>query len=153
MGNDGVWTAVARTDATYDPSHLVFNDFGFNQGWRVGTNPIYLTDVNGDGLADIVGYGNAGVYVALSTGAGGFTAVGPANAVTVPSVVGLTATQAGTRLTAVGLRLGTVTDVPNSNCDNKDKVSGQTPAAGTLTTTGTAVNITIDRLPQGQSCN
>ncbi|SHO56656.1 FG-GAP repeat protein [Vibrio quintilis] len=29
-----------------------------------------MTDVNGDGKADVVGFGNAGVYVSLSTGTG-----------------------------------------------------------------------------------
>jgi FG-GAP-like repeat len=31
-----------------------------------------MADVNGDGLADIVGFGGAGVTVALATGGGNF---------------------------------------------------------------------------------
>jgi hypothetical protein len=34
-----------------------------------------MADVNGDGMQDVVGFGNAGVYVALSTG-DGFAAPG-----------------------------------------------------------------------------
>ena len=33
-----------------------------------------LADVNGDGMADIVGFGQAGVYVSLATGNGHFAA-------------------------------------------------------------------------------
>ena len=36
--------------------------------------PRELADVNGDGKADIVGFGNAGVYVSLATGGGHFAA-------------------------------------------------------------------------------
>uniref|UniRef100_UPI001F2177AC FG-GAP repeat domain-containing protein n=1 Tax=Falsiroseomonas oryziterrae TaxID=2911368 RepID=UPI001F2177AC len=45
-------------------------------GWSSNTVfPRMMADVNGDGRADIVGFGNDGVLVALNTGAGGF---GPA---------------------------------------------------------------------------
>ena len=33
-----------------------------------------LADVNGDGMADIVGFGQGGVYVSLATGGGNFAA-------------------------------------------------------------------------------
>ena len=51
---------------------LVIEDFGFDQGWRVDKHPRFLADVTGDGRADIVGFGDAGVYVARSTGNGTF---------------------------------------------------------------------------------
>ena len=43
---------------------LVVNNFGFNAGgWRARPAPRFLADATGDGRADIVGFGNAGVYV------------------------------------------------------------------------------------------
>ncbi|RTL56533.1 MAG: hypothetical protein EKK46_04160, partial [Rhodocyclaceae bacterium] len=45
--------------------------FGTTQGFSSLTNnPISIIDINGDGLADAVGFGYDGVYVALSTGNG-----------------------------------------------------------------------------------
>ena len=45
--------------------------FGLNLGWTDDdTYPRFLVDVNGDGLADLVGFGSGGVRVALNTGAG-----------------------------------------------------------------------------------
>ena len=50
---------------------LWIGDFGYEAGgWRVEQHPRTVADVNGDGRADVVGFGNAGVYVALSTGTG-----------------------------------------------------------------------------------
>jgi hypothetical protein len=34
--------------------------------------PRFVTDITGDGRADIVGFGTAGVYTAVSGGDGGF---------------------------------------------------------------------------------
>ncbi|WP_343073625.1 M12 family metallopeptidase, partial [Pyxidicoccus fallax] len=49
-------------------------EFGYNAGgWLVEKHPRTAADVNRDGRADIVGFANDGVYVALSTGTG-FTA-------------------------------------------------------------------------------
>jgi RHS repeat-associated protein len=45
-------------------------EFCINQGWTVKGHQRYLTDVNGDGMADIVGYGPTGVRVSLSKGNG-----------------------------------------------------------------------------------
>jgi len=38
--------------------------FSYNACWRVDQHPRLLADVNGDGKADAVGFGYAGVYVA-----------------------------------------------------------------------------------------
>ena len=40
-------------------------EFGYNQGWRVPLHPRYLADLTGDGKADIIGFGDAGVWIAL----------------------------------------------------------------------------------------
>ena len=42
--------------------------FGYDDGWRVDKHPRIMTDVNGDGRDDIVGFGDDGVHVSLSTG-------------------------------------------------------------------------------------
>jgi hypothetical protein len=54
----------------YTPSHLgwapqlLVRNYGYNAGgWRVDRHPRFLADVTGDGRADIVGFGYAGVYV------------------------------------------------------------------------------------------
>ncbi len=47
------------------------NNFGYDSGaggWRVDKHPRTVADVNGDGMDDVVGFGGAGVYVALSQG-------------------------------------------------------------------------------------
>ena len=38
--------------------------------WRVDRHPRFLADVNKDGKTDIVGFGDDGVYIFLSTGSG-----------------------------------------------------------------------------------
>ena len=69
FGDDGVWVAVTRRQPA---SKLVLDGFGYNQGWRVDEHPRDLVDLNGDGKADIIGFGDAGVWVALSNGDGTF---------------------------------------------------------------------------------
>ncbi len=50
-------------------------NFGYDAGgWRVDMHPRFLADLTGDGRADIVGFGNAGVWVALNNGNGTFQA-------------------------------------------------------------------------------
>ena len=45
-------------------------DLFYNDGWRVNKHVRKLSDVNGDGKADIVSFGNKSTYVSLSTGNG-----------------------------------------------------------------------------------
>ncbi|MBC6409540.1 MAG: hypothetical protein GDA42_03645, partial [Ekhidna sp.] len=50
-------------------SERVVNNFGYNAGgWRVENHPRFMADTTGDGRADIVGFGNAGVYVSVNNG-------------------------------------------------------------------------------------
>jgi hypothetical protein len=52
---------------------MVVANFGYNAGgWRVDMHPRFLADLTGDGRADIVGFGDAGVWTALNNGNGTF---------------------------------------------------------------------------------
>ena len=75
FGNAGVYVALNKGDGTFHPPKLVLKDFGYMAGgWRVEKHPRFLADVNGDGKLDIVGFGDAGVYIAISNGDGTFKA-------------------------------------------------------------------------------
>ena len=72
---------VARMQAALDGPRvsiapeltLVVANFGYSAGgWRVDQHPRFLADLTGDGRADIVGFGNAGVWVTLNKGNGTF---------------------------------------------------------------------------------
>jgi hypothetical protein len=70
FGNDGAWVSLS-TGAGFTAPALWVNNYGYNAGgWRVEYHPRHLADVNNDGRADIVGFGNDGAWVSLSTGAG-----------------------------------------------------------------------------------
>lgn len=72
FGDAGVYTALS-TGEKFDDVKFVIKNLGYDQGWRVDRHPRLLGDLNNDGLQDIVGFGNDGVWVAYATGAGGFT--------------------------------------------------------------------------------
>ncbi len=75
FGETGVWTALSNGDGTFAEPRVVLADFGYEAGgWRVDRHPRFLADITGDGRADIIGFGDAGVYVALSNGDGTFAA-------------------------------------------------------------------------------
>jgi len=74
FGDAGVWTALSKPDGTFADPHLVLPDFGYVAGgWRVDKHPRLLADLTGNGWADIIGFGDAGVVVALSKGDGTFS--------------------------------------------------------------------------------
>jgi hypothetical protein len=72
FGDAGVIVARGNGNGTFQAPQLMLEDFGFNQGWRVDKHPRFLADVTGEGRADIVGFGDAGVYVARTRGNGTF---------------------------------------------------------------------------------
>ena len=70
FGNAGAWVSVSTAAAGFANSHLSGEFFGYNNAWRVEEHPRMTADVNGDGRDDVVGFGNAGVYVSLSNSNG-----------------------------------------------------------------------------------
>jgi hypothetical protein len=77
FGYAGVWISLNTGDGYFAAPYLAVNNFGYDGnagGWRVSRHPRMLGDLTGDGAADIVGFGNAGVWVSLNDGDGGFAA-------------------------------------------------------------------------------
>ncbi|RXW14875.1 hypothetical protein EST38_g10978 [Candolleomyces aberdarensis] len=75
ISNSGVYVLMNNGDGTFQEPKLAVKDFGaVAGGWQVDKHPRFVADVNGDGCGDIVGFGNAGVYVAIGNGDGTFQA-------------------------------------------------------------------------------
>ncbi len=72
FGDAGVYRSVAQPDGSFGPVQLVVANFGTQQGWRVDRHPRFLADTTGDGRADIVGFGDAGVYRSVAQPDGSF---------------------------------------------------------------------------------
>ena len=69
FGQDGVY--VARSNgSSFSPISRWTQSFDLSHGWTVSQYVRTVGDVNGDGRADLVGFGLDGVYAALSTGSG-----------------------------------------------------------------------------------
>lgn len=72
--SDGLYVVLATGTGVGSSSRWV-SSFGSSQSYSdQNVTPIFLLDVNGDGLADAVGFASDGVYVALSNGTGFGTA-------------------------------------------------------------------------------
>jgi len=73
---DGVVVALATGGGHFADAQLVSRSFGADVsagGWtETNRFPRIMADVNGDGMADIVGFGDDGVLVSLATGNGSF---------------------------------------------------------------------------------
>jgi hypothetical protein len=74
FGDAGTWVARNKGDATFHAAQFAVANFGYNQGWRVERHPRLVADLTGDGRADILGFGDAGVYVSRNNGDGTFAA-------------------------------------------------------------------------------
>jgi hypothetical protein len=74
FGEAGVYVSLGTTAGTFGTPTFALANFARGAGgWS--SNDVYprdVEDVNGDGRADIVGYGEAGVYVSFGTSSGGF---------------------------------------------------------------------------------
>jgi len=70
FGGTGVWVGLSNGTG-FEPVTLWTSDFNYlQQGWRVDLHPRMVGDVNGDGKADVIGFGGTGVWVGLSNGTG-----------------------------------------------------------------------------------
>ena len=68
VGDAGVRVGLSTGNEVSEPS-LWVKQFGLNTNagaWRIEKHPRFMTDVNGDGLADVVGFRNNGVNVGLA---------------------------------------------------------------------------------------
>src|SRR5215510_9746598 len=74
FGTDGVWTALGDGGGAFGGARNVLAGFNYNQGWRTRQHPRLTADLTGDGKADIVGFGDDGVWTAIGAGNGTFAA-------------------------------------------------------------------------------
>jgi hypothetical protein len=76
FGQNGTWVSLATGGGTFAQPILALTNFGSSVaagGWASQDQyPRALGDVNGDGRADIVGFGQNGVYTALGNSDGTF---------------------------------------------------------------------------------
>jgi hypothetical protein len=70
FGTAGVWLALATPSGFFSAPQFVLANFGYDQGWTPSRHLRTTADLNGDGRQDIVGFGEEGVWTALSTGNG-----------------------------------------------------------------------------------
>ena len=77
FGWEKVWVSLGNGDGTFQAMKGVVGNFTAGAGGWVNnaTYPRLVADMNGDGMADLVGFGEAGVYVALATGGGNYAAL------------------------------------------------------------------------------
>lgn len=72
FGDAGVYTAVGNGDGTFQPPNFVLGNYGYQQDWRPDRHLRFLAQLTPSGCADIVGFGEDGVWIALSNGDGTF---------------------------------------------------------------------------------
>ncbi|KJA19519.1 hypothetical protein HYPSUDRAFT_44291 [Hypholoma sublateritium FD-334 SS-4] len=73
FAHDGVYVSLNIGDGTFQPPKLVLNDFGYSAGdWRVDKHLRFVADLTGNGCADIIGFGDAAVWVSYNDGTGCF---------------------------------------------------------------------------------
>jgi FG-GAP-like repeat len=72
FGNEGVLVSLNLGEGNYAPSMMVLPTFGITKGWLVDKHPRFLADTTGNGLPDIIGFGNSHTYIARNKGDGTF---------------------------------------------------------------------------------
>ncbi len=73
FGDAGVYVSLNNGNGGFPQPTLTLANFAYAAGGsRVEKHVRLLADLTGDGKADIVGFGDAGVYVSLNNGDGGF---------------------------------------------------------------------------------
>ena len=62
-------------NGTFQPVRAVVNDMCYSAGeWRIEKHPRFVYDLTGNGRVDLIGFGDAGVFVALNNENGTFQA-------------------------------------------------------------------------------
>jgi hypothetical protein len=75
FGSPGVLVSLATGGGNFAAPVLKLATFNPANGWTSDNQfPRELADVNGDHMADIIGFGSGGVLVSLATGGGNFAA-------------------------------------------------------------------------------
>ena len=72
FGDAGVWTALGNGNGTFQNPNFVLQNFGVQQRWQVDKHPRFLANLTASGHADIIGFGDAGVWTAVGNGNGTF---------------------------------------------------------------------------------
>jgi hypothetical protein len=72
FGDDGVWVSLGNGSGGFSEPVFALAGFGYNQGWRVDQHARFVVDLTGDRHADVLGFGDDGVWAAMGDGAGGF---------------------------------------------------------------------------------
>lgn len=60
--DDGVYVSLSNGSGWNAPMKSI-NTFGHTQGWSVEKHPRLVADMNGDGVAEIVGFGGSATYI------------------------------------------------------------------------------------------
>jgi hypothetical protein len=67
FGEKNVLIGKNNGNGTFEPGQAVVNDMCYSAGgWRIEKHPRFVSDLTGNGRVDLIGFGDAGVYVALN---------------------------------------------------------------------------------------
>lgn len=68
----GVFVSLNDGEGNFSPPIVGLNEFGCDDGWKGERHPRFVIPLTNKGTADIIGFGNSGVYVAKGNGDGSF---------------------------------------------------------------------------------
>jgi hypothetical protein len=75
FGEYNVLIGKNNGNGTFQPGQAVVNDMCYSAGgWRIEKHPRFVNDLTGNGRVDLIGFGDAGVFVALNNENGKFHA-------------------------------------------------------------------------------
>ncbi|KAF9554663.1 hypothetical protein CPC08DRAFT_712721 [Agrocybe pediades] len=75
FGDQGVYVSKNNGDGSFAPAEVVLTDFGYGSKagqWRIERHLRFIADTTGNGLPDIVGFGEENVFSATNKGDGTF---------------------------------------------------------------------------------